>query len=111
MPKHQFTVKPAILPALVPHLLFWLWRFLVAGALVYGVLYALAQLGVHGADLSGLLLSVITGVVVGTIITNKHRLLRLHNTKYTFYDTHVVREALEAHSGNGQVHASVQPGV
>lgn len=92
MPQLQFSVKPAMLPAVLPHYAVWLWRFLVAGALVYGAFRALDALGVILVDAQSLLLAIIVGVVIGTIISVKHRLLLLHSTRYLFYDTHVVRE-------------------
>lgn len=92
MPKLQFTVKPAVLPAVLPYYAVWTWRFFVAAAIVYGGFRALALLGVFSIDQSSLLLAVLASAIVGTVISAKHRLLRIHSTKYRFYDTHVVRE-------------------
>lgn len=87
---HQF--KPALFPAVLPHFLKWLWRYAVAGLIVYGLLYALDAIGVLRTHMPALLMAVALVVPLASFISIKHRLIRLHNTRYLFYDTHVVSE-------------------
>ncbi len=92
MEKPQFVIKPALLNALVPHYARWFWRFGIAAAIVYFIFIGLEQLGMVSVYHPALLISVIVVGFLGGFVMVKHRLIGLHNTRYSFYTSHVVRE-------------------
>ena len=89
MPQKQFSVKPHYIHALAPRALFTAIKYLIATLTVYYIMQS--AIDVFALDIyAPYLVSALT--VVGLlllIIDIKPKLISLHFTEYTFYDTHV----------------------
>ena len=64
MPQLIHEFKPALLAAVAPHYLKWLWRYSVAGLIVYGLLWSLDALGVLRSYLPALIALIAVGLLL-----------------------------------------------
>lgn len=92
MPKLHFVLKPDLTNALLPSFVRWVFRYAVAAAIVYGLFAFLVRLEVLAWSLGRLVFALAVIVVVFSASSIKLQFLVLQNTRYVFYDTHVVEE-------------------
>ncbi len=92
MPELRFVIKPDVTNALAPTLFRWVFRYSVAAVVVYTLFYWLVRLGVFDLSLSRILFALGVIVVMFSFSSIKLQFLVLQNTRYVFYDTHVVEE-------------------
>lgn len=92
VPKLNFVIKPDITNALLPTFIRWVFRYSVAGVIVYFLFSSLARFGVLDILLGRLVFALIVVVFVLSLSSIKLQFLVLQNTRYLFYDTHVVEE-------------------
>ncbi len=92
MPKLNFVIKPDITNALLPTFLRWVFRYTVGAVVVYFLFSFLARLGVMDILFGRLIFALIIVVFVLSLSSIKLQFLVLSNTRYLFYDTHVVEE-------------------
>ena len=92
MPKLNFVIKPDITNALLPTFVRWMFRYTVGALVVYFLFSFFARLEVLDIALGRLVFALILVVVVFSLSSIKLQFLVLSNTRYLFYDTHVVEE-------------------
>lgn len=90
MPTKQFEIKPDFLASIIPYYLHWVWRFSLAALLAYGIVRLLDELSILVVSETALRIALVIIVLLGSFVSSKHRMIKLHQTKYLFYDTHVV---------------------
>lgn len=82
----QFTIKPHAFDIIAPKFLRWLWRYGIAAIIVYFLA------GFTDYQTNELIVALVGVVLVASFLSIKHALIKVHTTKYSFYDTHVVEE-------------------
>jgi uncharacterized membrane protein YdbT with pleckstrin-like domain len=89
VPQHQFTIKPNLLNAAGPKFLKYLLAYSLASTTIYYALQTIQPTFLAYTQ-TRLITTLTLLTIVISIIVVKRRIIKLHYTKYDFYDTHVV---------------------
>ncbi len=92
MQKPKLILKPSLINALTPMLVRNLVYALVVAIILFGVALSLISLSVLSWEIKQTIYWLIGFTVVVAILPLIYKLLVLANTKYLFYETHVVSE-------------------
>jgi len=92
VPKLEFVIKPDLTNALLPLFMKWMWRYAIGAVVTYALFSALLRLGAIAFSTGRLVFALIIVVLVFSFSSIKMQILILHNTRYLFYDAHVVEE-------------------
>ena len=83
----QFVLKPDSFDIVFPSFLRWLWRYSVAAIIIYFLSDFVNY------QTNSMIVALVIVVLVASLLSIKHALIRVHTTKYSFFDTHVVAES------------------
>ncbi len=92
MSEPEIIIKPNMFAALLPDYLKYLFRFGISSVLAYWLLVFLIRAGIISINTKRLTVSLIIMSLLLPFIAIKPRIVRMHSTKYFFYDTHVVEQ-------------------
>lgn len=92
MEKPKLILKPSLINALTPMLVKNLVYALIVSIILFGISFSLISLNVLSWEVKQTLNYLIGFMIVIAIIPLIYKLLILSNTKYLFYETHVVSE-------------------